>query len=152
MLRTKPWINKCIMVCMHISEISLMRHFFPRCVQVIVSFYILNRIHLINFYFCLQGYTHPREYIVTEWPLPNTCSDIWSLVYDHDCSAVVVLCNPTSTVANVRTFFFRHSVRCWLYFLSFFMSSRKSYIFTLKISDKVHKWLVIHKWGGKLFE
>ena len=109
------------LVCMHISEISLMRHFFPRCVQVIVSFYILNRIHLINFYFCLQGYTHPREYIVTEWPLPNTCSDIWSLVYDHDCSAVVVLCNPTSTVANVRTFFFRHSVRFRLYFLSFFL-------------------------------
>ena len=49
----------------------------------------------------LQGYTHPREYIVTEWPLPTTCSDIWSLVYDHDCSAVVVLCNPTSTVSNV---------------------------------------------------
>ena len=48
-----------------------------------------------------QGYTHPREYIVTEWPLPTTCSDIWSLVYDHDCSAVVVLCNPTSTVSNV---------------------------------------------------
>ena len=51
----------------------------------------------------LQGYTHPREYIVTEWPLSNTCSDIWSLVYDHDCSAVVVLCNPTSTVANVTS-------------------------------------------------
>ncbi len=48
-----------------------------------------------------QGYTHPREYIVTEWPLPNTCSDVWSLVYDHDCSAVVVLCNPTSTVSAV---------------------------------------------------
>ena len=49
----------------------------------------------------LQGYTHPREYIVTEWPLSNTCSDIWSLVYDHDCSSLVVLCNPTSTVSNV---------------------------------------------------
>ena len=54
------------------------------------------------FLFFFQGYTHPREYIVTEWPLPNTCSDIWSLVYDHDCSALVVLCNPTSTVSNVR--------------------------------------------------
>ena len=51
-----------------------------------------------------QGYTHPREYIVTEWPLSTTCSDIWSLIYDHDCSALVVLCNPTSTVANVRGF------------------------------------------------
>ena len=31
----------------------------------------------------------------------STCSDLWSLVYDHDCSAVVVLCNPTPGVSNV---------------------------------------------------
>ena len=49
-----------------------------------------------------QGYTHPREYIVTEWPLTNTCSDLWSLVYDHDCSAVVVLCNPAPGIGNVN--------------------------------------------------
>ena len=49
----------------------------------------------------LQGYTHPREYIVTEWPVVSTCSDLWSLVYDHDCSAVVVLCNPSPGVSNV---------------------------------------------------
>ena len=48
-----------------------------------------------------QGYTHPREYIVTEWPVVSTCSDLWSLVYDHDCSAVVVLCNPSPGVSNV---------------------------------------------------
>jgi hypothetical protein len=49
----------------------------------------------------MQGYTHPREYIVTEWPVVSTCSDLWSLVYDHDCSAVVVLCNPSPGVSNV---------------------------------------------------
>ena len=49
----------------------------------------------------MQGYTHPREYIVTEWPVASTCSDLWSLVYDHDCSAVVVLCNPSPGVSNV---------------------------------------------------
>uniref|UniRef100_A0A6A7GA86 Receptor-type tyrosine-protein phosphatase kappa-like isoform X2 n=1 Tax=Hirondellea gigas TaxID=1518452 RepID=A0A6A7GA86_9CRUS len=46
----------------------------------------------------VDGYTHPREYIVTEWPIPNSLGDIWSLVYDYDCSAVVVLCNPPVTV------------------------------------------------------
>lgn len=46
----------------------------------------------------VDGYTHPREYIVTEWPIPNSLGDIWSLVYDYDCSAVVVLCNPPITV------------------------------------------------------
>lgn len=42
----------------------------------------------------LQGYTKPREYIVTEWPLKNTSGEFWSLVYDYECSAVVVLCVP----------------------------------------------------------
>jgi len=64
----------------------------------VTSFQGNNCTDYINAVF-VDGYTHPREYIVTEWPLPNTCSDIWSLVYDHDCSAVVVLCNPTSTVS-----------------------------------------------------
>jgi len=65
----------------------------------VTSFQGNNCTDYINAVF-VDGYTHPREYIVTEWPLPQTCSDIWSLVYDHDCSAVVVLCNPTSTVSN----------------------------------------------------
>ncbi|XP_046442634.1 receptor-type tyrosine-protein phosphatase mu-like isoform X3 [Daphnia pulex] len=42
----------------------------------------------------IDGYTRPREYIVTEWPLPHTLGDLWSLVYDYDCSAVVVLTSP----------------------------------------------------------
>jgi hypothetical protein len=29
------------------------------------------------YFYNLQGYTHPREYIETEWPLSNTCSDLW---------------------------------------------------------------------------
>ncbi|XP_066906293.1 receptor-type tyrosine-protein phosphatase kappa [Halyomorpha halys] len=40
----------------------------------------------------VDGYTKPREYIVTEWPLKHTPGDFWSLVYDYEASAVVVLC------------------------------------------------------------
>lgn len=76
----------------------------------ITSFQGNNCTDYINAVF-VDGYTHPREYIVTEWPLPNTCSDLWSLVYDHDCSAVVVLCNPTSTVSNVYPSFWPDSTR-----------------------------------------
>ena len=47
-----------------------------------------------------QGYTHPREYIVTEWPTISTLGDLWSLVFDHDCVAVVVLCDPTNVVVR----------------------------------------------------
>merc|ERR1719211_559600 len=76
----------------------------------VTSFQGNNCTDYINAVF-VDGYTHPREYIVTEWPLPNTCSDVWSLVYDHDCSAVVVLCNPTSTVSNSYPSFWPDSTR-----------------------------------------
>ncbi|CAH1965424.1 unnamed protein product [Acanthoscelides obtectus] len=42
----------------------------------------------------VDGYTKPREYIVTEWPIKSTCGEFWSLVYDYECSAVVILCVP----------------------------------------------------------
>jgi protein tyrosine phosphatase len=76
----------------------------------VTSFQGNNCTDYINAVF-VDGYTHPREYIVTEWPLPNTCSDVWSLVYDHDCSAVVVLCNPTSTVSNSYPSFWPENTR-----------------------------------------
>lgn len=48
----------------------------------------------------VDGYSHPREYIVTEWPLASTACDVWSLAYDHDCSAIVVLCDPDKEVVK----------------------------------------------------
>ncbi|RWS25062.1 receptor-type tyrosine-protein phosphatase kappa-like protein [Leptotrombidium deliense] len=42
----------------------------------------------------VDGYTRSREYIVTEWPMPHTVADCWSLIYDHDCNSVVVLASP----------------------------------------------------------
>lgn len=51
-----------------------------------------------------QGYTKPREYIVTEWPLRHTCGEFWSLVYDYECAAVVVLCVPPQGSTNFPTF------------------------------------------------
>lgn len=51
-----------------------------------------------------QGYTKPREYIVTEWPLQKTCGEFWSLVYDHECSAIVVLCQPPQLSVRSTSF------------------------------------------------
>uniref|UniRef100_A0A336K031 CSON011467 protein n=2 Tax=Culicoides sonorensis TaxID=179676 RepID=A0A336K031_CULSO len=42
----------------------------------------------------VDGYTKPKEYIVTEWPLKSTLGEFWSLIYDQECAAVVVLCQP----------------------------------------------------------
>ncbi|XP_071545661.1 receptor-type tyrosine-protein phosphatase kappa isoform X3 [Panulirus ornatus] len=49
---------------------------------------------------CVDGYLRPREYIVSEWPLKSTISDFWSLVYDHEVTSVVVLCNPSPMEAS----------------------------------------------------
>ncbi|XP_059482652.1 receptor-type tyrosine-protein phosphatase kappa [Neocloeon triangulifer] len=48
----------------------------------------------------VDGYTKPREYIVTEWPVKNSLGEFWSLVYDYECSAVVVLCVPDPGLQN----------------------------------------------------
>ncbi|XP_023226148.1 receptor-type tyrosine-protein phosphatase kappa-like [Centruroides sculpturatus] len=42
----------------------------------------------------VDGYLRAREFIVTEWPALRTVPDFWSLVYDHDCSCIVLLANP----------------------------------------------------------
>ncbi|RWS24464.1 receptor-type tyrosine-protein phosphatase kappa-like protein, partial [Leptotrombidium deliense] len=42
----------------------------------------------------VDSFNRSREYIVTEWPMPHTVADCWSLIYDHNCNSVVVLANP----------------------------------------------------------
>ena len=54
------------------------------------SFQTNEQTDYINAVF-VDGYSRPKEYIVTEWPLKKTIADIWSLIYDHDCNTVVVL-------------------------------------------------------------
>lgn len=65
----------------------------------------LSHFSSYNFPFSkFQGYTKPREYIVTEWPLQKTCGEFWSLVYDHECSAIVVLCQPPQLSVRSASF------------------------------------------------
>ncbi|KAG8178340.1 hypothetical protein JTE90_029294 [Oedothorax gibbosus] len=59
----------------------------------LTSFQSNDNTDYINAVF-VDGYTRSKEYINTEWPLQRTCQDFWSLVYDHDCNTVVVLCSP----------------------------------------------------------
>lgn len=59
-----------------------------------------NKKNIFNF----QGYTKPREYIVTEWPLKHTVGEFWSLVYDQECSAVVVLLQPPPNSVSLNIY------------------------------------------------
>ena len=42
----------------------------------------------------VDGFCQAKAMIVTEWPMQSTVANFWSMVYDHDCSTVVVLNNP----------------------------------------------------------
>lgn len=46
----------------------------------------------------VDGYIRANDFVVTEWPLPNTIQNFWSMVYDHDIATIVVLdCPKPST-------------------------------------------------------
>ena len=42
----------------------------------------------------VDGFCQAKAMIVTEWPMQSTIPNFWSMIYDHDCSTVVVLNNP----------------------------------------------------------
>lgn len=42
----------------------------------------------------MDGFCQEKAMIVTEWPMQSTVANFWSMIYDHDCSTVVVLNNP----------------------------------------------------------
>lgn len=41
--------------------------------------------------FNCQSHKQPAAFIVTQHPLPNTISDFWRLVFDYNCSSIVML-------------------------------------------------------------
>lgn len=38
-----------------------------------------------------QSHKQPAAFIVTQHPLPNTVADFWRLVFDYNCSTIVML-------------------------------------------------------------
>jgi protein tyrosine phosphatase len=50
----------------------------------------------INVNFCkylLQGYQKPNAYIATQGPMPNTFADFWKMIWEKNCSIVVMITN-----------------------------------------------------------
>lgn len=39
----------------------------------------------------MDSHKQPAAFVVTQHPLPNTVADFWRLVFDYNCSSVVML-------------------------------------------------------------
>ena len=48
-----------------------------------------------------DGYKHRDAFIITQAPLPHTVTDFWAMIYDHECSAIVMMneLDPNDTVS-----------------------------------------------------
>ena len=45
---------------------------------------------LLN-YCTWQGYVNKKAYIIAEGPMPTTIRNMWKVIFDYDCSAIVML-------------------------------------------------------------
>lgn len=52
----------------------------------------------------VDGFKTEREFIAAEWPFSHTAANFWSMIYDHDVAAVVVLNNPPSKLLVVKNY------------------------------------------------
>lgn len=53
--------------------------------------------------FLCQSHKQPAAFVVTQHPLPNTVADFWRLVFDYNCSSVVMLNEmDTAQVGGLR--------------------------------------------------
>jgi protein tyrosine phosphatase len=73
----------------------------PTCCNIFFILQSNSTTDYINAVF-VDGFCQERAMIATEWPLMSTVANFWSMVYDHDCSAIIVLNDPP-TPGKVRT-------------------------------------------------
>uniref|UniRef100_F7AJJ9 protein-tyrosine-phosphatase n=1 Tax=Ciona intestinalis TaxID=7719 RepID=F7AJJ9_CIOIN len=52
----------------------------------------------------VDSYSSKNEFLVTQMPLPNTVIDIWRLIYDHNCSSIVMMNDVTEHDQTCRQY------------------------------------------------
>ena len=46
-------------------------------------------------YIFVQSYSRKNAFLVTQMTLPSTVVDLWRLVYDHQCTSIVMMDHET---------------------------------------------------------
>ncbi len=95
-----------------------------------------------NNWFFMQGYKHKDAFIATEYPLPDTISDFWTMVHQRNVATIVMLNKlKEGTEVGQRSFYlFCRAYSCFA-FLNLTSVSQKTWIFvpwiTLEILQKI---------------
>lgn len=46
----------------------------------------------------MDGFTRKSEFIVTEWPKPQTLDSFWTLIFDHNVHTIINLTNQPTNI------------------------------------------------------
>lgn len=57
-----------------------------------------------------QSHKQPAAFIVTQHPLPNTMGDFWRLVFDYNCSSIVMLNEMDAAQVSPDVHLFSHII------------------------------------------
>jgi len=58
-----------------------------------------------NYFVCIvQGYRHRRTYIATQGPLAETTEDFWRMLWEHNCT-IIVMMTKTKELGRVGIIF-----------------------------------------------
>lgn len=73
------------------SEQASFQRFPEKPLSYLCSFYFVQTWLFIYDSVYTQSHKQPAAFIVTQHPLPNTMGDFWRLVFDYNCSSIVML-------------------------------------------------------------
>lgn len=100
------------------NEQAIFQRFSEKPLFYLCSLYFVQTWLFIYDSVYTQSHKQPAAFIVTQHPLPNTMGDFWRLVFDYNCSSIVMLneIDAEQVSANMNSHLFSpfSSICCFL--------------------------------------